>query len=149
MTPRPERFVNYQWHAALGYDVLALLIIRLLWRWMNPVPALPSDLKPWERIAAQAGHAALYVLMFGSALTGWALAGTFRTPMATDLFGLPIPQIVTSRDRFLHDLFEESHVVVSYLLAALIIVHIAGSVRHHFVKRNDILRRMWIGGQQP
>src|SRR5688572_3743875 len=47
--PRPERAVNYAWHAALGYDFLALLVLRLLWRWMNPVPALPGDLKPWER----------------------------------------------------------------------------------------------------
>ena len=41
--PRPERAVNYAWHAALGYDFLALLVLRLLWRWINPVPALPGE----------------------------------------------------------------------------------------------------------
>jgi cytochrome b561 len=143
--PRPERFANYMWHAALGYDLLALLILRLLWRWANPVPALPEGLKRWERVSAQAGHALLYLLMFGASLTGWALAGTFRRPMNLDLFGVPVPPIVNSQDRFLHDLFEESHVVLSYLLAALIVVHIAGAIRHHFVKHNDVLRRMWFG----
>ena len=63
--------------------------------------------------------------------------------MALDLFGLPIPQIV--RDRALHDFFEESHMISSYLLAALIVVHIAGSLRHHFIKRNTVMRRMWFG----
>jgi cytochrome b561 len=143
MAARPDRFAHYLGHAAMGYDLLALLILRLLWRWTHAVPALPSNLARWERISAQAGHIALYVLMLGSALTGWALAGTFRRPMNQDMFGLPVPQIVASQDRFLHDLFEESHMVLSYLLAALIVVHIAGALRHHFMKHNDVLRRMW------
>jgi cytochrome b561 len=145
LAPRPERFANYTWHAAIGYDLLALLVLRLLWRWANPVPAMPDSLKRWEVMAAQAGHTGLYILLFAASLTGWALAGTFRNPMALDLFGLPIPQIVSSRDRALHDLFEESHMIASYLLATLIVVHIAGSLRHHFFKRNDVMRRMWFG----
>jgi cytochrome b561 len=145
MAPRPERFVNYTWHAAIGYDLLALVVLRLLWRWMNPVPAMPGDLKRWEIIAARSGHIGLYVLMFAASLTGWALAGTFKNPMRLDLFGLPIPQIVTSRDRALHDFFEEAHMIASYMLAALIVVHIAGSLRHHFFKRNTVMRRMWFG----
>ena len=89
MAPRPERFANYMWHAAIGYDLLALLVLRLLWRWMNPVPAMPGDLKRWEVIAARTGHIGLYVLLFTSALTGWALAGTFKRPMTLDLLGVP------------------------------------------------------------
>ena len=143
IAPRPERLVNYNWHAALGYDLLVLLVLRMLWRWTNPVPALPADLQRWERISAQTGHIGLYLLMLGASLSGWALAGTFRTPMGKDLLGLPVPQIV--QDRSYHDLFEGSHSVLSYLLAALIVVHVAGSLRHHFFKHNDILRRMWFG----
>ena len=78
MAPRPERFANYTWHAAIGYDLLALLVLRLLWRWMNPVPAMPGDLKRWEVIAARSGHIGLYVLLFAASLTGWGLAGTFK-----------------------------------------------------------------------
>ena len=143
MAPRPERFANYTWHAAIGYDLLALLVLRVLWRWMNPVPAMPGDLKRWEVIAARSGHIGLYVLLFAASLSGWALAGTFKRPMALDLLGLPIPQIV--RDRALHDFYEESHMISSYLLAALIVVHIAGSLRHHFIKRNTVMQRMWFG----
>lgn len=145
MAPRPERFANYMWHAAIGYDLIALLVLRLLWRWMNPVPAMPGDLKRWEVIAARSGHIGLYVLLFAASFTGWALAGTFKRPMALDLFGLPIPQILSAGNRALHDFFEESHMIASYLLAALVVVHIAGSLRHHFFKRNDVMRRMWFG----
>jgi cytochrome b561 len=80
MTPRPERLANYAWHSALGYDLLALTVLRLLWRWFNPVPELPADLKPWERVAARVGHVSLYVLMFIVSLTGWMVATTFRVP---------------------------------------------------------------------
>jgi len=143
MAPRPERFANYSWHAALGYDLLILLVLRLLWRWINPVPALPTQLQRWERLAAQAGHIGLYLLMLAASLTGWALAGTFRSPMNKELLGLPMPQILI--DRAWHDLFEESHGILSYLLGALVVVHIAASLRHHFFKHNDILRRMLFG----
>src|SRR5262245_10145310 len=138
---RPGRIANANWHAALGYDVLALLVSRLLWRWGNPVPALPAELRPWERMAAQAGHIGLYLLMFGASLTGWALAGTFRTPMSRDLLGLPVPQFV--QDRAFHDRSQGSHFSLSARLAASNVVHIAVALRHHLLKRNDVLQRMW------
>jgi cytochrome b561 len=148
MLPRPLRIANYAWHAALGYDLLALLVLRLLWRWVNPVPALPSELKPWEKWAAHASHFGLYVLMFAATFTGWALAGTMRTPLAKDMFGLQLPLIYVSRDRAMHELFEDSHKILAYLLAVLVVVHIVGALRHHYGKRNDVLRRMTPGLSQ-
>jgi cytochrome b561 len=140
LAPRPDRLANYALHAALGYDFLALLILRLLWRWINPVPVLPGE--AWERYAAMTGHIALYVLMFACTLTGWALAGTFRNPLAGDLLGIDLPPIYQSQDRAMHELFEDSHKILAYVIAALIVVHVAGALRHHLVKHNDVLRRM-------
>jgi len=142
MTPRPERLANYAWHAALGYDLLALTIIRLLWRWLNPVPALPADSKRWERVAAHGGHLGLYVLILVVSGTGWVVATTFRTPMTGDLLGIQILPLVTSVQRGVRDLFEESHKVSAYVLAALVVLHVAGALRHHLFKKNDVLRRM-------
>jgi cytochrome b561 len=142
LTPRPERLANYAGHSALGYDLLALLILRLLWRWLNPVPELPADLRPWERFAARLGHVTLYILMFVVSLTGWLTATTFRTPMTKDVFGIDVPPIVTSVDRSVRQWFEESHMILAYVLAAVVLIHIVGALRHHFLKRNDVLRRM-------
>jgi cytochrome b561 len=142
MAPRPERAEHYAGHAAMGYDLLILLVLRLLWRWMNPVPALPADLKPWERWSARLGHFGLYLLMFATTLVGWALAGTGRRHYEQDIFGLKIPLIYQSDDRAMHGLLEDWHRVLSYALAVLVAVHIAGALRHHFVKHNDVLRRM-------
>jgi cytochrome b561 len=142
LAPRPDRLVNYTWHAALGYDLLALTVLRLLWRWGNPVPALPRDLKRWEVLSAQLGHIGLYLLMLAATLTGWALAGTFRSPMNKDLLGIALPSLVGGPQSGLHGLFEKSHEILSYALAIIVIVHVAGALRHHLVKRNDVLRRM-------
>jgi cytochrome b561 len=144
MTLRPERLANYAWHSALGYDLLALTLLRLLWRWLNPVPELPADSKRWERLAAHAGHIGLYVLMFIVSVTGWMVATTFRVPMTRDLFGIEIPPIVTAVDRPVRQWLEGSHMLLAYALAALLLIHIAGALRHHFIKRNDVLRRMLI-----
>lgn len=140
--PRTERLANYAWHAAIGYDFLVLVVLRLLWRWLNAVPALPADTKPWERIAAHLGHVGLYVLMFAVSLSGWALAGTFLIPMGRDVFGIRVPSIAFMIDRHIRVMIEESHKVLAYVLAALVVIHVAGAIRHHFMKRNDILRRM-------
>ena len=142
LTPRPDRLANYAGHSALGFDLLALMVLRLVWRWANPVPAQPSDSKPWERIAAQLGHIGLYVLIFVVSVTGWAVANTFRVPITRDLFGLAVPQIVGTVERATRAWIEESHMVLAYVLAVLVAVHVVGALRHHFWKRNDVLRRM-------
>lgn len=148
MAARPDRLAHYTGHAALGYDLLAFLIVRLLWRWFHTVPALPDSLARWERLAAKSGHFGLYLLMFGSTLTGWALAGTFRTPLTKDAFGISVPSIYISQDRAMHELFEGWHEILSYALAGLIVVHVIGALRHHLIKGTDVMRRMWFGSRK-
>ena len=147
MAPRPDRLAHYAGHSALGYDLLVLTVLRLLWRWLNPVPALPADLKTWERWAAHAGHFGLYGLIFVVSLTGWVTANTFRTPITKDVFGIPFPTIATSLDRATRNLFEESHMVLAYVLAVLVVIHVIGALRHYFGKHNDILQRMTWGAR--
>jgi len=149
MAPRPERLAHYAGHSAMGFDLLVLMVLRLLWRWFNPVPALPADSEPWERWSAHAAHFAMYVLIFLVSLTGWVTANTFRTPITRDLFSIPFPVIVSGVDRSVRNLFEESHMVLAYLLGALVVVHVLGALRHHLFKRNDVLRRMTWGVRAP
>jgi cytochrome b561 len=84
-------------------------------------------------------------------LTGWALAGTFRQPFNRMLGGLiEVPSLVASQDRVVHGLFEKTHEVLAWVLLAVLVLHIAAALRHHFGKRNDVLRRMiWIRRTSP
>ena len=138
--PRPERLANYAAHASWGYLLIVFMLVRLLWRGVNAVPELPVAAARWERLAAHAGHWGLYLLTFAAAFTGWALAGTFRTPLRS-FFGLfDVPSLVT--DPKLHKLFEETHEALSWTLAVLVAVHIASALWHWLWRKDDVLQRM-------
>jgi cytochrome b561 len=151
MAARDSRLPNYALHADLGYILLVLVVLRLLWRWMETTPDLPPDSRAWERWAAHAVHWSLYALMLTSSLTGWALAGTFRQPLTGALGGLVnVPSIVASQDRAVHGFYEETHTILAWVLLAVVVLHVAAALRHHYMKRNDILRRMiWIRRTSP
>src|SRR5262245_28737565 len=147
LAPRPERLADYAGHSALGFYLTLLMVLRLLWRLLNPVPAYPADVRAWERWAAHAGHIGLYVLIFLMSLTVCVTANTFRTPITRDVFNIPFPIIVPAAgvERSTRNLFEESHMVLAYVLGVLVLLHVLAALRHHWLKRNDVLRRMTWG----
>ena len=59
---RADRFFYRSIHADIGYAVLLLMVLRLIWRGLNPTPALPADTPRWQRIAARISHGALYAV---------------------------------------------------------------------------------------
>jgi cytochrome b561 len=139
---RSERFGHYQTHASVGYGLIAFMLLRLLWRWTNEVPVLPAATPRWERAAAHAAHWGLYLLTLAAALSGWALAGTFRRPLDS-FFGIfNVPALVSGGGRNLHDVLEETHAVLSWALAVLVLVHIASAVYHWRWRKDDVMQRM-------
>jgi cytochrome b561 len=141
---RSGRLAHYQLHSLIGWYLLLFLALRLVWRGANPAPALPEELPRWERATAHAAHWILYLLMFAVSISGWMVADTFRQPIEGSLFGfLPVPHLVSSRAY--REAIEETHRVLSYALLALVIVHAAAALRHHFRKGNRVLLRMWNG----
>jgi cytochrome b561 len=144
LAERAGRLGHYQLHSLIGWYVLLLLALRLVWRAGNPVPALPAELPRWERATALAAHWTLYALMLAVSISGWMVADTFRQPIEGRLFGVvPVPHLVFSRAY--RDAIEGTHLVLSYVLLAVVIVHAASALRHHFWKKNRVLLRMWQG----
>jgi cytochrome b561 len=138
---RADRFFYRSIHADIGYVVLLMMVLRLIWRGLNPRPALPTDTLRWQRIAANVSHWALYAVTLLVAMLGWAHSGA-RTPDYSDWFGLfHVPQI-TSPDKAAAAAYEERHIFFAYVLLALIVVHLAATVWHHFVRRDRVAARM-------
>lgn len=128
-------------HKAMGLTILVLSLARLAWRLTNPPPPLPLGTPRWERVIATVTHRAFYVLMIALPLTGWAMAsgGDPRRPL--DWFGLfPIPYLPV--DRATAGLGHDAHGVLGTLMTALVALHIAAALRHHFVRRDGLLGRM-------
>jgi cytochrome b561 len=142
---RADRFFYRSIHADIGYVVLLLTVLRLVWRGVNRTPELPADTPRWERIVARVNHGLLYLVTILVAVLGWAHSGA-RTPNYADWFGLfQVPQI-TSPDKVAAGAYEERHIFFAYALLALIVLHVAAALWHRFGKRDHVLARM-AGGE--
>ena len=142
-SPRADRFFYRSIHADIGYVVLLLTVIRLFWRTVTPTPALPEELPRSLRIAARASHALLYIVTILVATLGWAMSGA-RPPDKNyaSFFGwFNVPQF-TSPDKVAAGAYEERHILFAYVLLALVVLHVAAAVWHHFVRRDRVTMRM-------
>jgi cytochrome b561 len=127
-------------HKSLGITILGLALLRLGWRAVNPTPALPGTLRPYERRLARLTHAALYALLIALPLTGWMMSSARGFPVSW--FNLvPLPNLVSRSVPLYHSLVHV-HVALAITLGAVLTLHIAAAIKHHFVLRDDILRRM-------
>ena len=136
----PAKLRNFSYHKWIGVTVFMLAAARLLWRLGHAPPALPAAMAPWERRTAQLTHVLLYVLFFAAPLTGWLFssAAGFQTVY---LGVVPIPDLL-SKDKALADALKLAHKSINYTLAAVIVLHAAAALKHHFIDRDDVLRRM-------
>jgi cytochrome b561 len=127
-------------HASAGITILLLVIFRLFWRWKHLPPALESG-SPLERTAARLAHIALYAAMMMIPLTGWlAYTEHVRRSMGTrpaNWFGLRIP--------LLPDFGINWHMIHNWggkLVLALIALHVAAALKHHFYDKDNTLKRI-------
>jgi cytochrome b561 len=128
-------------HKSWGMTILGLAVLRLVWRlFSGPTPRLPDTLKPWERAAAHVTHYGLYILLFAMPLVGWIASSARSFPVSW--FGLvQLPDLVGS-NRPLYDVLMTAHFWMSWVLVAIAGLHVAAAIKHHFILRDDVLRRM-------
>jgi cytochrome b561 len=138
VSPRKLRY--FSWHKWTGVTIFALSAARLLWRLGHPPPPLPASMPRWEATGARFSHAALYALFLAAPLSGWlySSAAGFQTVY---LGFLPIPDLL-SRNAPLAEALKLAHHGINYGLAALIVLHVAAALKHHFVDRDEVLSRM-------
>lgn len=135
-----KKLAMYARHKSFGITILGLVVLRLLWRWTNPTPELPTTLKPYERVLAQVTHAALYLLLFAMPLTGWMMSSARGFPVSW--FGLAqLPDLVP-RNRGLYETLKSTHDNLALVLYGVVGLHVLAALKHHFVMRDDVLRRM-------
>lgn len=136
----------FQWHKSFGMTILALAMLRLLWRLINQQPA-PPPLSVLERGLMHLTHYGLYLAMFLMPLTGWIVVSSSPLGLPTILFGvLRLPHlgfIATSPYKSsINDWASEAHEVLAWSALTLIALHSAAALYHHFLRRDDVLKRM-------
>jgi cytochrome b561 len=136
----PTKLELFVWHKSTGILILLLVLVRVAWRLSHPAPALPLDMPRWERAAAHVSHALLYAVMIAMPLVGWVISSAAGVPFSV-YWRIPLPAIVAA-DKHIADLASVAHFSLGILLIALLVLHIGAALRHHFVKRDDVLARM-------
>jgi cytochrome b561 len=140
-----ERLRAVPLHKSFGVLLFVVVLARLAWRWTHPAPPLPASMRGWERRAAMVSHALLYVLLVAVPLSGWLMSSALG--FGTVPFGLFQLPDVLSRDRALGDTLKNAHYFLNKALIALVLLHAAAALKHHFIDRDDVLQRMlpWKG----
>ncbi|HEU4778966.1 MAG TPA: cytochrome b [Steroidobacteraceae bacterium] len=136
----PALIEAWGWHKSVGMTIFMLAIIRLVWRWMNPVPDLTAETRAWEHTLAKISHVLLYALIFAVPLTGWLMSSAKNFPVSWfSLFQWPD---LIAPDRALSESMESAHKILVKVLVGVALLHAAGALKHHFIDKNNVLRRM-------
>lgn len=137
----PEKLKLYGLHKSFGVLVLMLAVLRIGWRFSAKSPML-LGMPRWMMLAARSTHASLYALLFLMPLSGWAMSAAAGFPVS--FFGLFLLPPLVGPDNEMKHIYAEAHEYMAYLLILIIVVHASAALWHHFVRRDDTLRRMLI-----
>lgn len=137
----PKYFWVYTLHKSLGITVLALMILRLLWRLIagapRPIPGIPR----WQRSVASLTHWALYALALAIPLSGW-LYDSASGLRPFKYFGqITVPKLVAPNEG-IRELAHGAHETLFFVLTGLVLIHAGAALYHHLVQRDATLARM-------
>jgi cytochrome b561 len=149
----------FLWHGSLGVLVLLLVVARIAWAFVSPAPSLPSSMTRAGRLSARTMHVFLYVLLVALPLSGWLVASSEGA--SVNFFGVvslphwnlrnsPAPTATVQGEKVRakasgeggEDSFEEIHEVLGNTLLILASLHALVALKHHFLDRDDVLKRM-------
>lgn len=123
---------NSYWHITLktihkqwGFILLFLTLIKLIWRLNNPAPPITPTPRPWELAARKVGHFAIYATLLSQGVLGMAMGNFFLT-----------------QNKELAQMLKAIHETLGNFLIVLIAIHLAATLWHQWIRRDDTLQRM-------
>ncbi|MEO0497486.1 MAG: cytochrome b/b6 domain-containing protein [Pseudomonadota bacterium] len=144
-------FDTYQIHKTVGLIILALSLARLYWRMSHKPPAPQPNWGVWEHRAAHAAHIAFYVLMIGAPLSGWLMVSVSPTAIPTFfamIESLPFAHLPGFADwsveakAWAEDWLILIHEIFAKSIVFIVLLHVAGALKHHIFEGDGTLRRM-------
>jgi cytochrome b561 len=143
---RPVRSTVMGWHKSLGLTVIALTLVRILWRLTHRPPPFDPAMKAWEVSVARLVHGLFYLLLLAIPLSGWLIVSSGERVNPTNFFWLvkigPLP-VAPGHD--LHDFAEEAHELLAWAMIVLLLLHVGGAAKHHLAGHRHLIGRMMPG----
>ena len=132
----------YGLHKALGFTILLLMLLRLFLKLRTAAPTYPASLTPVHILLAKIVHGLLYTLLFAVPLLGWAGVTAYPALITVAGYHLPAMPWVVQNEALAKQLFA-LHGTLAFVLAALIVCHIAAALVHLLLKRDGVFERIW------
>lgn len=129
------------WHKAIGITVLLLAVVRIAWRIVHPRPPLEPTLRPWERALAKTTYTLFYILIVAIPVAGWIMVSAGNDGIAANILGIGVPTLPIA-DKSAGEVAHEMHEILAFFMAGLVVLHVAGALKHHFVDSDGTLARM-------
>lgn len=146
MAASPDKIRIYLLHKSFGITVLMLVGLRLVWRLATRhPPEMPGP--AWQRWSASAVHFGLYALMLAMPLSGWLFNSAANFPL--QWFGIVHLPALWRPDPAVKYWAREVHDTGFWVLAALVGLHSAAALKHHYFDHDETLRRMLPGMPPP
>jgi len=137
----PTKLKYYSWHKWAGVTILLLALVRLGWRIGHAPPPYPDTMPMWQQRAANLLHRLLYVLILAVPLSGYFY--TLASGFPVVWFGVVELPVLIGPDPELKPILKSLHFWLNMTLAACVLAHIGAALKHQFVDRDGVLRRMW------
>ena len=126
-------------HVSFGILILAVIVLRLVWRISHPV-APESSLPPWQRVSSEAVHWLLYILVLATTVSGWLFASARGWSLSL-FYAIPWPMLM-SKNALAVKSMDGWHQDAEWALLIAIGIHVAVALLHIFVYRDRIMQRM-------
>ena len=136
----PTKLRLYSYHKWIGVTIFLLVLLRLLWRLTHRPPPPPPGMPAWQRRAAAAAHAGLYLLTLAIPVSGWLMSSASGFQVVY-LGLLPLPDLV-GKDKVLFEQLKDTHYYLNILMFAVVVLHVGAALKHHFTDRDGVLARM-------
>ncbi len=137
----PEKGEVIGLHKSLGAIAGALVLVRILWHFISPTPTPVG--KGWQLRLAHMGHHMLYLLMLVMPLSGILMSVT--KGRSVEVFTWFTISPMATKFETLGDFAHDVHLIAAKLLYVMIAVHFVAALYHHFVVKDDTLKRMTHG----
>lgn len=142
----PTKLKLYSFHKWIGVSIFLLMLVRLAWRITHRPPQLPAQMSAAMCRAAEAMHAALYLLVLAIPISGWLMSSA--KGFQTVWFGvIPLPDLI-AKDVELGKSLAIVHQTLNIGLGLLLLTHIGAALKHRYIDRDDILARMLPAGSR-
>ena len=129
-------------HNSIGVLILLFGLVLLAWRLTQPKPSLQAD-PVWQRLLARFVHLVIYAIVIAQPIFGVLMVTSHGQPIP--FFGLfSIPAFITLGEQAAT--LGALHAFTGWWIVLIALgVHVAGSLYHHFIRRDDVLKRIWRG----